>query len=114
MKIHRKDCYNVEQLKAKDEERIIELSWSRSVNGVKFAAGIKVEGEDKPGMLKEITTAISGYKNTNIRSVNIDTKDGIFYGVIMVDVADLDHLNKLIDKIRRIEGIYSVERYQER
>jgi RelA/SpoT family (p)ppGpp synthetase len=113
VKVHRKGCVNIEQLRAKDEDRIIELAWSKSAEESDFIAGIKVEGEDKPGMLKEITSVISGYKNTNIRSVNIDTKDSIFYGVITVYVKNLDHLNVLIEKIKRIPNIYSVERYQE-
>ncbi len=114
IKIHRKDCVNIERLREQDEDRLIDVIWSAVLDGVSFPAGIVIEGEDKPGMLKEITTVISGYRNTNIKTVNIDTENSIFHGIITVEVKDLEHLNALIDKLRRIEGVYSVARYQER
>jgi guanosine-3',5'-bis(diphosphate) 3'-pyrophosphohydrolase len=65
-------------------------------------------------MLKEITTVISGYQNTNIRMANVQSDGPIFHGLITVEVKDLEHLNVLMDKLRRINGVYSVSRYQER
>jgi len=114
IKIHRRDCVNIEKLKEQDEDRLIDVVWSAVLDGVSFLAGIVIEGEDKPGMLKEITTVISGYQNTNIRTVNIESENSVFHGVITVEVKNLEHLNVLIDKLRRIEGVYSVARYQER
>lgn len=114
IKIHRKDCINIEKLREQDEDRLIDVVWSAMLDGVSFPVGIVIEGEDKPGMLKEITTVISGYRSTNIKAVNIDTENSIFHGIITVEVKDLEHLSVLIDKLRRIEGVYSVTRYQER
>ncbi len=114
IKIHRKDCINIERLREQDEDRLIDVVWSAVLDGVSFPAGVMIEGEDKPGMLKEITTVISGYRNTNIKTVNIESENSIFHGIITVEVKDLEHLNALIDKLRRIEGVYSVRRYQER
>ncbi len=114
IKIHRKDCINIERLREQDEDRLIDVVWSAVLDGVSFPVGITIEGEDKPGMLKEITTVISGYQNTNIKTVNIESENSIFHGIITVEVKDLEHLNALIDKLRRIEGVYSVRRYQER
>ncbi len=114
IKIHRKDCINIEKLREHDEDRLIDVVWSAVLDGISFPAGIVIEGEDKPGMLKEITTVISGYRSTNIKTVNIESKNSIFQGIITVEVKDLEHLNVLIDKLRRIEGVYSVTRYQER
>ncbi len=114
IKIHRKDCVNIEKLKEQDEDRLIDVVWSAVVDGISFPVGIVIEGEDKPGMLKEITTVISGYQNTNIKMVNIETGNSIFHGIITVEVKNLEHLNILIDKLRRIEGVYIVSRYQEK
>ncbi|CUU02358.1 GTP pyrophosphokinase [Candidatus Thermokryptus mobilis] len=114
IKIHRKDCINVAKLKEKDEDRFVDVIWSKMLDGMSFPAGIVIEGEDRPGMLKEITTVISGYQNTNIRMANIQTDGPIFHGLITVEVKDLEHLNVLMDKLRRINGVYSVSRYQER
>lgn len=113
IKIHRKDCVNIEKLKEQDEDRLIDVVWSAMLDGMAFPAGIVIEGEDKPGMLKEITTIISGYQNTNIKSVNINTENSIFHGIITVEVKNVEHLNALIDKLRRIPGVYGVARYQE-
>jgi RelA/SpoT family (p)ppGpp synthetase len=114
IKIHRKDCVNVSKLKEKDEDRFVDVVWSKALDGMSFPAGIVIEGEDRPGMLKEITTVISGYQNTNIRMANVQSDGPIFHGLITVEVKDLEHLNVLIDKLRRINGVYSVSRYQER
>jgi GTP diphosphokinase / guanosine-3',5'-bis(diphosphate) 3'-diphosphatase len=114
IKIHRKDCVNVSKLKEKDEDRFVDVVWSKALDGMSFPAGIVIEGEDRPGMLKEITTVISGYQNTNIRMANVQSDGPIFHGLITVEVKDLEHLNVLMDKLRRINGVYSVSRYQER
>lgn len=114
IKIHRRDCINVERLKEQDEDRFVEVVWSTILDGMAFPVGIAIEGEDKPGVLKEITTVISGYQNTNIKAVNIETQNSIFRGIIIVEVKNLEHLNVLIDKLRRIESVYSVSRYQEK
>ncbi|CUU08029.1 ACT domain-containing protein, partial [Candidatus Kryptobacter tengchongensis] len=110
----RRDCINVERLKEQDEDRFVEVVWSTILDGMAFPVGIAIEGEDKPGVLKEITTVISGYQNTNIKAVNIETQNSIFRGIIIVEVKNLEHLNVLIDKLRRIESVYSVSRYQEK
>jgi len=114
IKIHCKDCVNVSKLKEKDEDRFVDVVWSKALDGMSFPAGIVIEGEDRPGMLKEITTVISGYQNTNIRMANVQSDGPIFHGLITVEVKDLEHLNVLMDKLRRINGVYSVSRYQER
>jgi GTP pyrophosphokinase len=56
---------------------------------------------------------ISTYNNTNIRSVNIDSKDALFDGRITVYVKNTYHLSRLIEKLRRVRGVTSVERYEE-
>ncbi len=114
IKIHRKDCVNVAKLMEKDEDRFVDVVWSKMLDGMSFPAGIVIEGEDRPGMLKDITTVISGYQNTNIRMANVQSEGPIFHGLITVEVKNLEHLNVLMDKLRRINGVYSVSRYQER
>lgn len=112
IKIHRKNCRNMAPLIASHEPRVVEVSWP-GTEGSTFIAGIKVSGDDRPGMLHEITKVISSYQNTNIRSVNIDSKDSFFEGSIILYVKDKDHLQRLIDKIQKIDGIYTVERLEE-
>jgi (p)ppGpp synthase/HD superfamily hydrolase len=63
------------------------------------------------GLLKDISTNITSYQNTNIKSVNINTNNGMFRGTITVYVKDLDHLSRLIERLKKIKGIYSIERF---
>lgn len=110
IKIHRRDCRNLISMLEKDEHKIIPVDWPISADQ-QFIAGIKIKGEDKPGVLNDITSSINNYKNTNIRSVNINANDSIFSGTITVYVKDLEHLNHLIDRIKKIKGIFSVVRF---
>ena len=70
-------------------------------------------GEDRVGMVSELTTVISKNLKTNIRSISIDTEDGIFVGTVVLYVSDLTHLKRLIDRIKRIEGIHGVYRFEQ-
>jgi GTP pyrophosphokinase/guanosine-3',5'-bis(diphosphate) 3'-pyrophosphohydrolase len=64
-------------------------------------------------MVNDITTVISKNLKTNIRSLTIDTEDGIFSGTIMLHVSDLEHLQRLMERLKRIDGIHGVYRFEE-
>jgi GTP diphosphokinase / guanosine-3',5'-bis(diphosphate) 3'-diphosphatase len=110
IKIHRKDCKNLINMAKSGEERLIPVSWPKA-NGNFFVAGISIKGEDMPGLLKDISNSITTYQNTNIKSVNMNTVDSMFKGTITVYVKDLEHLNKLIERLKKNKGIFSVERF---
>ncbi|MBX3007705.1 MAG: bifunctional (p)ppGpp synthetase/guanosine-3',5'-bis(diphosphate) 3'-pyrophosphohydrolase [Melioribacteraceae bacterium] len=110
IKIHRKDCVNLISLVKKGESRLVPVSWPRD-NGAYFIAGLIIKGEDMPGILKDISNSITSFANTNIKSVNISSSESMFKGTIAVYVKDLDHLQKLIDRLKKNRGIYSVERF---
>ncbi len=112
IKIHKKDCKNVSQLYLRNEDRIIDVEWPVT-NGQFFVVGLKINGDDRPGLITEITQSIFNLKQTNIRSVNIDSNDGIFEGVVILEVQDLDHLNALIEKIKKVRNVKSVQRFEE-
>ena len=112
LKIHRKDCRNVASMRLNDEERIVEVSWPPT-NDVDFIVGIKLSGQDRSGLLNEITHAISTYNNTNIRSVNIATKDSLFDGQFILYVKNTEHLTGIVDRLKRLKGITKVERFEE-
>lgn len=111
VKIHRKNCKNLEKLIKLYEGRILEVNWPRT-DGHFFIAAIKLIGEDKPGMLSEISHTIVSTRNTNITSVNFQTHRNIFYGTVSVSVKDLEHLNRIIEKLKKIPGIETVERFE--
>lgn len=110
IKIHRKDCVNLISMVKKGESRLIAVSWPKN-NGAYFIAGLIIKGEDMPGILKDISNSITSFANTNIKSVNITSSESMFKGTIAVYVKDLDHLHKLIDRLKKNRGIYSVERF---
>ena len=112
LKIHRKDCRNVASMRLNDEERIVEVSWPPT-NDIDFIAGIKLSGQDRSGLLNEITHAISTYNNTNIRSVNIATKDSLFDGQFILYVKNTEHLSGIVERLKRLKGVSKVERFED-
>ena len=78
-----------------------------------FVAGVKIAGSDRQGMLNDVTHAISSYLNTNIRSVNIDAQDTLFDGTFIIDVKDTGHLERILEKIRKVPGVKRAERFEE-
>jgi len=111
IKIHRKTCNNLINLSTGDSSKLIPVQWPYS-EGSLFVAGLSVRGEDSPGILNEIAHAIVSYKNTNIKSINIGTNDSTFEGNVTVYVSHLDHLNRLIERLKKVKGVYVVERFE--
>lgn len=112
VKIHRRACRNIRSMLDTMRPRLVEVEWSSAEKG-DFMAAIRITGEDRPAMLNDITSAIVSYNNTNIRSVNIDSFDSIFEGVVTVYVKNTEHLERLFDKLRKIKGVKNVERFEE-
>lgn len=111
IKVHRSGCHNVTDLQEKLRPRLVDLAWPSSQDG-QFLAAVKITGDDRPGMLNEITSAVVGVQKTNIRGVNIDAYDANFEGILTVYVADTDHLQKIFDKLKKIKGVRTVDRFE--
>ena len=110
IKIHRRNCKNLLNLSEHNENRLVPVEWPQT-KGTHFLAGISIRGEDRPGILKDISNSIASFQNTNIKSVNITSTDSIFNGQITVYIEDVPQLNKLIEKLKKNKGIYSVHRF---
>jgi RelA/SpoT family (p)ppGpp synthetase len=111
IKVHRATCHNARDLEEKMRERFVQLQWSTRQDG-EFLAAIKITGDDRPGMLNDITQAVITVHNTNIRGVNIDAFDSLFEGIFTMYVRNLEHLDRIFDKLRKIKGIQTVERFE--
>lgn len=111
VKIHRKTCSNLINLSKIDSEKLVAVEWP-GTDGTMFVAGLALKGEDSPGILNDIAHTIVSYKNTNIKSININTNDSTFEGSVMVYVNNLEHLNNLIDRLKKLRGLYKVERFE--
>ncbi len=109
IKIHRNNCPNAVQLMSKYAYRIVKAKWMTK-DAIAFLSGIKVIGIDDFGILNKLTHVISSELNLNIRSINIESNAGTFEGTVMIYIYDTSHLNNLIQKIKKIEGVQRVER----
>lgn len=112
IRIHRKNCKNIVNLFLHDPERVLEINWNDTGSG-EFTGGVKIIGEDRPGILNEITSTISKNFNTNIKSVVITTKGSMFEGTLILSIQNLKQLNQIIDKINHQEGVFSATRFEE-
>jgi len=112
IKIHRRSCKNIQGMMRLEPNRIMDVHWPEE-SVATFVAGIKIAGDDRQGMLSDVTHAISSYLNTNIRSVNIDAQDSVFDGTFIVDVKDTGHLARILEKIRRVPGVTRAERFED-
>jgi len=108
VKIHRKNCVNVSNENLVKSERIVSVAWNRKLE-TEFLAGIRIVGEDKIGITNQITGVISKF-DTNIRSISLNAKDGIFIGTLMIFVRNTAKLTTLMDKLRKVQGVFTVER----
>lgn len=109
IKIHRVNCPNAVQLMSNFAYRIVKARW-KGKDSVEFLAGIKFSGIDDVGLVNKITTIISHEHNVNMRAISFESNDGIFAGKVMAYVQDTDHLNSLMEKLKRVRGVRSVER----
>lgn len=110
IKIHRKDCKNLINMVNTNEDKLVPVNWPKSSESL-FVAGIAIRGDDVPGILKDISNSITSYKNTNIKAASINTGDSMFTGSVTVYVSDINHLNRLIERLKKITGIYYAERF---
>lgn len=110
--IHRVTCRNAPHLLVEHEDRIVPVDWSRQKD-VQFVAALRIVGEDRVGLVSDLTTVISKNLKTNIRSITIESEDGVFEGTVVMLVSDLKHLRRLVQRLSRIEGVFGVYRLEE-
>ena len=113
--IHRTSCPNAINMleQQSNRGRVLDVDWAGKDDGSEFITALRVSGEDRPGMLNDITHAIVSYRNTNIRSVNIESQDSLFEGIVTVLVRHTDHLGRLIERLKKIPNVDHVERYDQ-
>ncbi len=109
IKIHRTNCPNAIQLMSNYGYRIVKAKWT-SQQQISFLAGIQITGIDEVGIVNHITRVISSELKVNIRSISIDSNEGIFEGTIMLYLQDTDHLETLCNKLKNLKGVLTVTR----
>ncbi len=111
IKIHRAMCNNALHLLDTEGERIVDVSWAKNIEN-HFLGAIKVIGEDRVGMINDITDVLSKSLSTNMKSLNVSSDSGMFEGIISLYVQGLPHLKKIMKRLERVEGVKSVLRYE--
>ncbi len=111
VKIHRSKCNNALHLIKTDSERVIDVTWAKNIDS-QFLGAIKVIGEDRVGLVNDLTDIVSKSLKTNMKSINVGSEGGMFEGILTIYVEDLSHLEKIIQRLERVEGIKTATRYE--
>ncbi len=110
VKIHRISCPNAEQLISKYGYRVVKAKWTSSDGTASYQANLKIVGIDDIGLVSRITDEISKDQKVNLRSISINTIDGMFEGNMALFVKDTSHLDSLINKLKKVKGVLSAGR----
>ena len=109
IKIHRVDCPNAPELRRRYGYRIVKAKWSGK-GASQYSITLRVIGNDDIGIVNNLTSIISKDEKLVLRSINIDSHDGLFSGNLEVMVNDTMRLEGLIKKLRTVKGVKQVER----
>ena len=110
IKIHRSSCPNAPQMIERYPYRVIKAKWQDTKKKSSFQATIRIAGTDEVGIVGQISHVISKDIGVQMRSINIENNNGDFDGTLRVYVNGLDHLDFLMNKLRSINGVFSVSR----
>lgn len=109
IKIHRQDCPNARDIRRRYPARLIATRWAGK-QGEQFPAMLSIIGQDDIGIVTNITSLINKEPNVSLRSISIDSDNGIFRGYLGVGISDTEALNALIKKLRTVKGVKDVSR----
>lgn len=110
IKIHRNSCPNAPQLKERYPYRVIKSKWRDTSSKSSFLTTLHISGIDEAGIVSEISHIIAKDIGTQMRSINVESDKGKFEGKLQVLVHNLDHLEFLVHKLKKVKGITSVTR----
>lgn len=109
IKIHRTDCPNAPQMRERFGYRIVKARWAGK-GGSQYAITLHIIGNDDLGIVNNITSIISKEERMLMRSISIDSHDGLFSGHLTVMLDDTSRLQQLIRKLKTVKGVKNVER----
>ena len=109
IKIHRMDCPNAPELRRRYGYRVVKARWSGKGSS-QYSITLRVIGNDDIGIVNNLTSIISKDEKLVLRSINIDSHDGLFSGNLVVMLEDTSRLEQLVKKLRAVKGVKQVER----
>ncbi len=110
IKIHRTDCPNAPEMRQRFGYRIVRARWAGKAEGTQYPATLRVVGHDDIGIVTNITSIINKEDGITLRSISIDSNDGLFWGNLTVMLGDTARLEALIKKLRTVKGVKQVTR----
>ncbi len=108
--IHRTNCPNAQEMLSRYGYRVVKARWNSSDRGAFFPVTLRITGMDDLGIVSNISDVISKDLQVNMRSITIDSNDGMFEGSITLFVKDTQHLEALIRKLKKVKGILNIKR----
>ena len=109
IKIHRSDCPNAPELRRRFGYRVVKAKWSGK-GASQYQMTLRVIGQDDIGIVNNLTNIISKEERLVLRSINIDSSDGLFRGNLVVMIDDVNRLEALVKRLRTVKGVKQVER----
>ena len=109
IKVHRRDCPNAPALRQRYGYRIIDARWAGKGNS-QYGITLRIVGNDDLGIVNNITSIISKDEKILLRSISIDSHDGLFSGTLTIMLDDTTRLKQLIQKLTNVKGVKNVER----
>lgn len=107
--VHKRQCPIAMRLKSSFGQRLVEARWDEH-SDYSFPAVIEIKGIDGVGVLNEITRVISGDMSVNIKTLKIDTQDGLFQGILGIMVHDVKDVENLCTNIKKVQNVKSANR----
>ncbi len=110
IKIHREDCPNAREMKERYPYRIVQAKWSGKAEGSQYPITLEIVGNDDIGIVSNISSLINKEQGVLLRTISIDSHDGLFNGHLTLMVSELHQLDSVVKKIRTVNGVKSVTR----
>ena len=110
--IHRMNCPNAQQLLSRFGYRVVKARWNKVEKGAFFPVTLRITGVDDLGIVSNISDVITRDLQVNMRSISIDSNDGMFEGSITLYIKDTQHLEALIRKLKKVKGVMNIRRLE--
>lgn len=110
VKVHKCDCPNAANIRARYPYRLIRVRWSDGAAGAEMPVTLRVVGSDDIGIVTNITSMITKDNGSSLRNISIDSHDGLFQGYLVIGVKNQDTLTRLIKKLQTVKGVKTIVR----
>ncbi len=112
IRVHRRNCPNATNMLSKYAYRMMKARWTSKAQ-TQFKVKLQITGIDDVGLVNQLTAVISEDMQVNMIAISMESKDGVFEGNITALVMNTTHLRDIIEKLKNVNGVHTVERVDE-